>query len=85
MGLPIPHWIMRFYAAAALVLVPWTALRFVVLPRTQLDRRWNLAWGGRLGARGVARVYGMLGVAHVRMGHHGGHILGDAVAHRCVV
>jgi hypothetical protein len=46
----LPKWIVRLFAGAALVLVPWTVLLYYSLPPSHLDRRWNLAWAGFDGA-----------------------------------
>lgn len=42
----IPQWIVRLFAGAALLLVPWTIWLSYTLPVSHLDRQWNLAWTG---------------------------------------
>ncbi len=42
----IPHGIVRLFAGAALLLVPWTIWLFYSLPVSHLDSDWNLAWTG---------------------------------------
>jgi hypothetical protein len=48
--MPIPHWTIRIFTGAALVLVPWTVWVFASLPPSHVDHRWNLAWAGFDGA-----------------------------------
>lgn len=42
----LPRGLLKFFAVAALLLVPWTILLSQSLPSDHLDRRWNLAWSG---------------------------------------
>ncbi|MGZ3676146.1 MAG: hypothetical protein ACXVCO_17725 [Ktedonobacterales bacterium] len=42
----IPKWIVRLFAGAALLLVPWIVWLSYSLPISHLDRHWNLAWIG---------------------------------------
>lgn len=42
----IPQAIVRLFAGAALLLVPWTIWLSYSLPVSHLDRSWNLAWTG---------------------------------------
>jgi hypothetical protein len=42
----IPPWTAPALFACALVLVPWTALLFVTLPRHYVANHWDVAWGG---------------------------------------
>jgi len=40
------HRSLWLFAAAAIVLIPWTAWLSRSLPPTHLDRRWSLTWSG---------------------------------------
>lgn len=42
----IPRGIVRLFAGAALLLVPWTVWLSFSLPVAHLAHRWNLAWTG---------------------------------------
>ena len=42
----IPRGIVRLFAAAALLLVPWTIWLAVSLPVAHVAHRWNIAWAG---------------------------------------
>lgn len=42
----LPQVIVRLFAGAALLLVPWTVWLSYSLPISHLARRWNLAWAG---------------------------------------
>jgi len=42
----LPRNLLKFFAVAAFLLVPWTVLLSQVLPSDHLDRRWNLSWSG---------------------------------------
>ena len=42
----VPPWIAPALLACAVVLIPWTALLFVTLPRHYVANHWALAWGG---------------------------------------
>lgn len=42
----VPPWIAPAFLACALVLLPWTALLFVTLPRHYVANHWEIAWGG---------------------------------------
>lgn len=42
----IPPWTAPALFACALVLLPWTALLFVTLPRHYVANHWDVAWGG---------------------------------------
>ena len=42
----IPRGIVRLFAGAALLLVPWTVWLSASLPVAHLAHRWNLAWTG---------------------------------------
>lgn len=42
----VPPWIAPALLACAVVLVPWTVLLFVTLPRHYVANHWDLAWGG---------------------------------------
>lgn len=42
----IPPWTAPALFACALVLLPWTALLFLTLPRHYVVNHWDLAWGG---------------------------------------
>lgn len=50
----IPPWIAPALFVCALVLIPWTALLFVTLPRHYVANHWQLAWGGFDVALGAA-------------------------------
>src|SRR5579862_7973501 len=42
----VPPWMAPALVFCALVLIPWTALLFVTLPRHYVANHWQLAWGG---------------------------------------
>ncbi len=42
----VPPWVGPMFFACALVLLPWTALLFLTLPRHYTANHWRLAWGG---------------------------------------
>ena len=42
----VPPWIAPALFGFAVVLIPWTALLFVRLPRHYVANHWQLAWGG---------------------------------------
>ena len=42
----IPKWVVRLFAGAALLLVPWIVWLSYSLPISHLDLHWNLAWTG---------------------------------------
>ena len=45
-GVLVPPWIAPALLFCAAVLVPWTAILFVTLPRHYGANHWRLAWGG---------------------------------------
>ena len=42
----VPPWIAPALFGCALVLIPWTAVLFVTLPRHYVANHWGVAWGG---------------------------------------
>jgi hypothetical protein len=42
----IPPWTAPALLGCAIVLIPWTALLFVSLPRHYVANHWDIAWGG---------------------------------------
>jgi hypothetical protein len=42
----VPPWIAPALFGCALVLIPWTAVLFVTLPRHYVANHWGIAWGG---------------------------------------
>jgi len=42
----IPPWIAPAFLLCAIVLLPWTAVLFLTLPRHYVANHWSLAWGG---------------------------------------
>lgn len=44
--LGIPRGIVRLFAGAALLLMPWTVWLSLSLPVSHVDSHWNLAWTG---------------------------------------
>jgi hypothetical protein len=42
----VPPWIAPAFLLCAAVLIPWTALLFITLPRHYGANHWWLAWGG---------------------------------------
>src|SRR5437870_5697759 len=50
----VPPWIAPAFFACAAVLIPWTILLFVTLPRHYVANHWQLAWGGFDIALGLA-------------------------------
>ena len=42
----IPQWIAPAFLLCAIVLLPWTAVLFLTLPRHYVANHWSLAWGG---------------------------------------
>jgi hypothetical protein len=50
----IPPWTAPALLVCALVLMPWTALLFVTLPRHYEANHWSIAWGGFDMGLGVA-------------------------------
>jgi hypothetical protein len=42
----VPPWVAPALLFCALVLIPWTALLFVTLPRHYVANHWAIAWGG---------------------------------------
>jgi hypothetical protein len=42
----VPPWTAPILIACAVVLIPWTALLFVTLPRHYTANHWPIAWGG---------------------------------------
>ena len=42
----VPPWIALAFLFCAVVLIPWTALLFITLPRHYGANHWWLAWGG---------------------------------------
>jgi len=42
----LPRGLLKFFAVAAFLLVPWSIILWQSLPSDHLDRRWNLAWTG---------------------------------------
>src|SRR6266704_1810003 len=42
----IPPWIAPAFLLCAIVLLPWTAVLFLTLPRHYVANHWGLAWGG---------------------------------------
>jgi hypothetical protein len=50
----VPPWIAPALLGCALVLIPWTALLFVTLPRHYVANHWQIAWGGFDVGLGVA-------------------------------
>lgn len=45
-GWLVPRWVAFLLLAAGVLLVPWSALLFVVLPQNYTANHWHLAWGG---------------------------------------
>ena len=45
-GALVPPWIAPTFLVCAAVLVPWTAMLFLTLPRHYGANHWRLAWGG---------------------------------------
>jgi len=43
---PVPRWTALALLLAGVLLVPWSALLFVMLPRDYAANNWHLAWGG---------------------------------------
>jgi hypothetical protein len=50
----VPPWIAPAFLLCAVVLIPWTTLLFVTLPRHYAANHWWLAWGGFDIALGIA-------------------------------
>lgn len=50
----VPPWVAPVFLLCAVVLIPWTALLFITLPRQYGANHWWLAWGGFDIALGVA-------------------------------
>lgn len=50
----VPPWTAPALLGCAVVLIPWTALLFVTLPRHYVANHWELAWGGFDIALGLA-------------------------------
>jgi hypothetical protein len=50
----VPGWIAPAFILCAVVLVPWTAILFLTLPRHYGASHWRLAWGGFDVALGLA-------------------------------
>lgn len=42
----LPRGLLKFFAVAAFLLVPWSIILWQSLPSDHLDRRWNMAWTG---------------------------------------
>lgn len=42
----LPRGMLKFFAIAAFLLVPWSIILWQSLPPDHLDMRWNLAWSG---------------------------------------
>ncbi|GGO87844.1 hypothetical protein [Wenjunlia tyrosinilytica] len=42
----VPPWLALFFAAAALLLIPWTVWLFLSLPERPRAAHWQIAWGG---------------------------------------
>jgi hypothetical protein len=42
----VPSWVAPVFLVCAVVLIPWTALLFLTLPRHYGASHWRLAWGG---------------------------------------
>jgi hypothetical protein len=42
----VPPWVAPALLGCAVVLIPWTALLFVTLPRHYVANHWAVAWGG---------------------------------------
>jgi hypothetical protein len=42
----VPPWTAPILLACSVVLIPWTALLFVTLPRHYTANHWPIAWGG---------------------------------------
>jgi hypothetical protein len=45
-GWLVPRWTALVLLLAGVLLVPWSALLFVMLPRAYAANNWHLAWGG---------------------------------------
>ena len=50
----VPAWIAPAFLLCAVVLIPWTALLFLTLPRHYGANHWGLAWGGFDVALGIS-------------------------------
>jgi hypothetical protein len=50
----VPCWVAPAFLLFAVVLVPWTAVLFLTLPRHYSANNWHLAWGGFDVALGLA-------------------------------
>lgn len=42
----VPPWVAPALLVCAVVLIPWTALLFITLPRHYVANHWDFAWGG---------------------------------------
>jgi len=45
-GWSVPRWVAFLLLLAGVLLVPWSVLLFVMLPRDYTANHWHLAWGG---------------------------------------
>jgi hypothetical protein len=45
-SVPVSPWVVRLFALAAVVLLPWVVLLALVLPSTERAAHWDLAWAG---------------------------------------
>lgn len=45
-GRLIPRWLLRLFAACALLLIPWSVFLVLSLPERTTAHAWNLAWAG---------------------------------------
>ena len=50
----VPYWIPPAFLMCAVVLLPWTAILFLTLPRHYGANHWRLAWGGFDVALGIS-------------------------------
>jgi len=46
LGPKLPHSLLKLFAVAALLLVPWTILTAGLLPTKHLDQNWDVVWSG---------------------------------------